>query len=188
MSRLDEENEVVVPSLLGREGLLEMVTDQTDEKLAPGTRLVLNPFSPIKFADTPLESRGGRWAGLWSSHVLLTKESFIVTVPSDLSEFAATTLHTWALAFAVCEAVLKRDEPAVIVVQGAGLLGLYCCGILSSHAYNVFCCDRSPKRLRLVTDFGAVPLHPSLIGPVESKAHFVLECTGNTDSAEQVIR
>ena len=70
---------------------------------------------------------------------------------------------------------------------GAGLLGLYCCGLLSSHAYNVFCCDKNSKRLRLVTEFGAVPLHPSLIGPVESKANYVIECTGDATSAQQVI-
>jgi len=65
-------------------------------------------------------------------------------------------------------------------------LGLYCCGLLSSHAYNVFCCDKNSKRLRLVTEFGAVPLHPSLIGPVESKANYVIECTGDATSAQQV--
>jgi len=188
LADLDETNAVICPTLLGKEALLEMVTDQCDEKMEPGTRLVLNPYSPIRFSSTPLDNRGGRWAGLWASHVLLTKETFVVRVPQDLSEFAACTLHTWALAFAVCNAVLERDEAAIIVVQGAGLLGLYCCAVLSSNAYNVFCCDKNPKRLRLVTDFGAVPLHPSLIGPVESKAHFVLECTGDPSSSEQAFQ
>ena len=118
LAYLDEENEVIFPTLLGREALLEMITDQCDEKLKPGTRLVLNPYTPIRFAETPLEGRGGRWAGTWASHVLLTKETFVVEVSPDLSEFAASTLHTWALAFAVCSKVLERDEAAIIVVQG----------------------------------------------------------------------
>ena len=37
-----------------------------------------------------------------------------------------------------------------------------------------------------MTEFGAVPLHPSLIGPVESKANYVIECTGDATSAQQV--
>ena len=37
-----------------------------------------------------------------------------------------------------------------------------------------------------MTEFGAVPLHPSLIGPVESKANYVIECTGDAASAQQV--
>lgn len=121
LAYLDEENEVIFPTLLGKEALLEMVTDQCEEKLPPGTRLVLNPYSPIRFAETPLEGRGGRWAGCWASHILLTKETYVVPIPADLSEFAATTIHTWALAFAICRKVLDRDEAAIIVVQGKSL-------------------------------------------------------------------
>ena len=83
-------------------------------------------------------------------------------------------------------AQLRFDHNINYFIEGAGLLGLYCCGLLSSHAYNVFCCDKNSKRLRLVTEFGAVPLHPSLIGPVESKANYVIECTGDAASAQQV--
>ena len=81
---------------------------------------------------------------------------------------------------------LMCDHNINYFIKGAGLLGLYCCGLLSSHAYNVFCCDKNSMRLRLVTEFGAVPLHPSLIGPVESKANYVIECTGDAASAQQV--
>ena len=119
LSYLDEDNEVICPTLLGKEALLEVITDQcTENKLETGTRLVLNPYEPVKFAETPLEGKGGRWAGLWASHILLTKETFVVTVPNDLSEFAGTTLHTWATAWAACDKILERDEPAIIVVQG----------------------------------------------------------------------
>ena len=34
--------------------------------------------------------------------MLLTSESFIVEIPEGLSEFAATTAHTMALAWAAC--------------------------------------------------------------------------------------
>ena len=103
---------------MGKEALLEIVTDQCNDKLEPGIRVVLNPYSPIQFADTPLEGKGGRWAGLWASHILLTKETFIIPVPNEISEFASCTLHTWATAYAACSAVLKRNERAIIVVQG----------------------------------------------------------------------
>jgi threonine dehydrogenase-like Zn-dependent dehydrogenase len=73
-----------------------------------------------------------------------------------------------------------------INILGAGLLGLYCSAILSSHAFSVFVVDKSAKRLRMVTEFGGVPLHPSLVGPIESKANYVLECTGDPVAPEQV--
>ncbi|CBY21619.1 unnamed protein product [Oikopleura dioica] len=177
---VDENREVTCPCLLGQEALFEMVNDQHgEETIAPGTRIVANTFSPVEFGQTALERKGGRWAGSWGTHVLLTSESFLVEIPEGLSEFAATTAHTMALAWAACRDILERDEPATIVVQGAGLLGLYCCAILSRHAFSVFCTEKSSKRLRLVTEFGGVPLHPSLAGPIDSKASTVIECCGD---------
>jgi len=80
-----------------------MVNDQNgEETIAPGTRVVTNTFSPVEFGQTALERKGGRWAGCWGTHVLLTSESFIVEIPEGLSEFAATTAHTMALAWAAC--------------------------------------------------------------------------------------
>ena len=118
LNYFDETNEVICPTLLGKEALLEIVTDQCDKKLEIGTRIVLNPYTPVRFAETPLEGKGGRWAGLWASHILLTKETFIIPVPKEISEFGASTIHTWAMAFAACKPILEKDEGAIIVVQG----------------------------------------------------------------------
>ncbi|CAG5107058.1 Oidioi.mRNA.OKI2018_I69.chr1.g3125.t1.cds [Oikopleura dioica] len=185
---VDEKREVTCPCLLGQEALFEMVNDQNEDEdgtIAPGTRVVANTFSPVAFGETALERSGGRWAGTWGTHALLTSESFLVQIPEGLSEFAATTAHTMALAWAACRDILERDEPATIVVQGAGLLGLYCCAILSRHAFSVFCTEKSSKRLRLVTEFGGVPLHPSLAGPIDSKASTVIECCGDSLAPSQ---
>jgi len=185
LDHIDEILPVICPTLIGNEAFYEIVVDQCDEKLEAGTRIVINPFDPVRFGRTPLEEKGGRWAGAWATHLLLTRDTFCVPIPHELSDFAATTIHTMALAFSACQAIIDKDEASTIVVQGAGLLGLYCCALLSSAAFSVFCCDKSAKRLRLVTEFGGVPLHPSLIGPIESKANFVIECTGDADAPSQ---
>jgi len=46
--------------------------------------------------------------------------------------------------------------------------------------------EKSSKRLRLVTEFGGVPLHPSLAGPIDSKASTVIECCGDPLAPSQV--
>jgi threonine dehydrogenase-like Zn-dependent dehydrogenase len=72
----------------------------------------------FRFGCTPLEAKGGRWAGAWSTHLLLTKDTFVLEIPKDISEFAACTCHTLALAYSACKRIIERDDPATIVVQG----------------------------------------------------------------------
>ena len=53
-------------------------------------------------------------------------------------------------------------------------------------AINGIQIEKSSKRLRLVTEFGGVPLHPSLAGPIDSKASTVIECCGDPLAPSQV--
>ena len=45
---IDEIRPVTCPTLLGQEAVFEIVHDQCEEKLEPGTRIVINPFEPIE--------------------------------------------------------------------------------------------------------------------------------------------
>ena len=46
------------------------------------------------------------------------RDTFCVPIPHELSDFAATTIHTMALAFSACQAIIDKDEASTIVVQG----------------------------------------------------------------------
>ena len=46
-----------------------------------------------------------------------------------------------------------------MVIQGAGLLGLYACAILKERGVNhIFCVDIQERRLELVTQFGGIAI------------------------------
>lgn len=49
LAYIDEVRAITCPTLLGQEAVYEIVLDQCEEKLEPGTRIVINPFHPIRF-------------------------------------------------------------------------------------------------------------------------------------------
>ena len=45
---LDEIKPIVCPTLVGQEAVYEVVVDQCENKYEPGTRIVINPYFPIR--------------------------------------------------------------------------------------------------------------------------------------------
>ena len=96
--------------------------------------------------------------GTYASHVVLRPGTRTVIVPDELPD-AVVAPANCALATAV-NAV--RHVPAgarAVLVQGAGLLGLYACAALADRGVGtVFCSDPVAARRALAARFGAVPV------------------------------
>jgi len=114
----------------------------------------------FKYGHTSL-AKGNGLDGCYGSHTLLRNGTHIVQIPNIIPDKLAAPINC---AFATIHAALDPEKlPKNIetaLVQGAGLLGIYACLVLS-HIFNVkkiFCVDVNPERLRLVQQFGGEPL------------------------------
>jgi len=114
----------------------------------------------FKYGHTSFD-KGNGLDGCYGSHTLLRKGTHIVEIPSNIPDKVAAPLNC---AFATIHAALdstklpKRIDTAL--VQGAGLLGIYTCLVLTHlhHVKQVYCVDINPERLVIAEKFGAIPL------------------------------
>ena len=96
--------------------------------------------------------------GCYASHMVVRGNTHVVKVPDSLPNRVIAPANC-ALATAV-SAVSKLPETlSTVVVQGAGLLGLYTCALLREQGERkVFCSDIQPHRLEKVWQFGGIPI------------------------------
>ena len=127
----------------------------------------------FKYGHAPLNDGSGL-NGCYSTHILLRPGTHIVKIPECLSDALAAPVNC-ALA-TVFNAMAHLPENARrVLVQGAGLLGLYACAALRERGVElVLCVDIEPSRLALIERFGAVPIdgtqgNDSVIAQIEAQ-------------------
>lgn len=118
------------------------------------------PRNPISSSGEVAHKRSGMLNGCYSSHILLGAGTH-VTVVDGLSAAVAAPANC-ALATMVNALKGAPQHAEIALVQGAGLLGLYGCALLTERGIKVVCADISPTRLKMAEQFGAWPLHVDL--------------------------
>lgn len=111
----------------------------------------------FKYGHAPLGDGCGL-NGCYSTHILLRPGTHIVKIADHLSDALVAPVNC-ALATVVNAIDQLPLSGRTVVVQGAGLLGLYACAALRDRGFeHVFCVDVEPARLALVPRFGAMPI------------------------------
>lgn len=96
--------------------------------------------------------------GCYASHIVLRAGTHIVRIPDELTD-AVVAPANCALATMVSALSHLPDNCQTVVIQGAGLLGVYGCALLlEAGVANVFCVDVQESRLAHVAKFGGIPV------------------------------
>jgi putative phosphonate catabolism associated alcohol dehydrogenase len=115
--------------------------------------------------------------GCYASHILLRPGTSIFQVPEGLPD-ACVAPANCALA-PLIQALENLPTPCdSALVQGGGLLGIYACAWLRFRGVSrVYCTDLDGERLKLVSEFGGIP-----VGDADSVhlMDLVLEVTGSS--------
>ena len=111
----------------------------------------------FKYGHAPL-SDGAGLNGCYASHILLRPGTHIVVVPDSLADEVVAPANC-ALATMV-NAVSRLPDPCrSVVVQGAGLLGLYACALLRGRGVeNVFVVEVQEGRLEAIAAFRGIAI------------------------------
>ncbi|MEN9602996.1 MAG: hypothetical protein RIS56_2602 [Verrucomicrobiota bacterium] len=125
-------------------------------------------------------SDGSGLNGCYATHMVLRSGTHLVPVPNPLSDaMVAPANCALATMIAVLESLPTPGER--VVIQGAGLLGLYGCALLKTAGWKeVFVVDRQPARLLAVPRFGGVPILSTTHDAIHANsADVVIEVTGS---------
>ena len=177
-----------VPSILGHEGVVEVIKHKCPHKdLKIGDRLTFTIadfchdcercesdlpqkcFSLFKYGHADMNSGTG-WNGCYATHLVIRKGTHIVKLPDNVPDKIGATLNCALASMTNAVEPLmnlgnlaeKREENKnkTVLVQGAGLLGIYSCALFKEAGYgNIYCCDVHPQRLKMAEKFGAVSLN-----------------------------
>ena len=92
--------------------------------------------------------------GCYSTYIVLRPGTHLVRVPEELPD-AVVAPANCALATMVAATEVLPKHCHTVVIQGAGLLGLYGCALLRSRGVQrVVVVDTDPQRLEWVREFG----------------------------------
>ena len=113
--------------------------------------------SLFKYGHAP-NSDGTGLNGCYASHIVLRSGTHVVKVPDLLIDEVVAPANC-ALA-TVVNAVSKLPAHCEsVLIQGAGLLGLYACALLHERGVkHVFCVDVQIQRLAQIERFGGIPI------------------------------
>lgn len=111
----------------------------------------------FKYGHAALDSGTGL-NGCYASHILLRSGTHIVNVPDNLPD-AVVAPANCALATMVSAVSRLPKNCRSVVVQGAGLLGVYACALLrEAGVETIFCVDVQDERLNNIARFGGIPI------------------------------
>ncbi|CAK8675845.1 unnamed protein product [Clavelina lepadiformis] len=193
-----------LPSILGHEAVCEIIEDkrvpEEEHRTVPlenGTRVTFSATVACSECSTcrlgcPQKCKhlfkyghaaittGNGFSGCYATHMILKRSTLIIPLPPEISDRVVAPANC-ALATMV-NAVEQARTPAtnrVVVVQGAGMLGLYACALLRHKGYErVLCCDNIQGRLAMVERFGGEPCQDLAMEP-SAFADCVIEACGN---------
>ncbi|XP_071794887.1 L-threonine 3-dehydrogenase-like [Asterias amurensis] len=168
------------PSILGHEGVAEIVLNErcNPSNLLAGDRVTFSVIdscgecercaegmnqkchSIFKYGHSSLHVRSGL-SGTYSSHIILHKGTRIVKLPDHVTDKMAAPINC-ALATmvnAVGSFEHKRPSKRSVLIQGAGLLGMYGCALLHDAGFGkIYCSDLNINRLKMVSLFGGIAI------------------------------
>ena len=124
--------------------------------------------------------------GCYASHILLRAGTHIVKVPDALPAAILAPINC-ALATMVNTFVQLPDNCDSVVLQGAGMLGLYGCALLRERGVkHVFCVDIQEQRLDQIEHFGgtAIDGQPALADA--ARAQILAACPDGVDAVLEV--
>ncbi|MBL9174620.1 MAG: zinc-binding dehydrogenase [Verrucomicrobiales bacterium] len=142
----------------------------------------------FKYGHAPLGDGSG-FNGCYASHVVLRRGTTVVSLPDSVEDAVAAPANC-ALATMVGATESLRTPGDLVVIQGAGLLGIYGCALLRSFGWNrVLVVDRNPGRLRMVASFGGVPIAADAAGDLPAgSADVVVEACGDSSVIPAGVR
>jgi putative phosphonate catabolism associated alcohol dehydrogenase len=194
-----------VPCVLGHEGLGRVIaTGEARSNLEAGTRVTWSIIdscgtcaacrrhqlpekchSLFKYGHAAL-SNGSGLNGCYSTHVLLRAGTHIVSVPDSIPDVVIAPANC-ALATMVNVVSQLPDDCETVVIQGAGLLGLYGCALLHERGVSqVFCVEVSDARLEYVPLFGGVAIPGRTDQYAAARRHILDAAPGGVDAVVEV--
>ncbi len=172
---LSGQRQVATPTILGHEAVGRIVkVGSMREELAPGDRVTWSIAdscgtcpactehklpqkcqSLFKYGHAP-NSDGTGFNGCYASHIVLRQGTHIVKLPDSLSDRVVAPANC-ALATVLNAVSRFPDSCQSVLIQGAGLLGLYACALLHERGVeHVFCVDIQEQRLAQIERFGGI--------------------------------
>lgn len=125
----------------------------------------------FKYGHSGLQEGNG-FNGCFASHITLRKGTHVVVLPDTLPDaYAVPANCALATMVAVIEPILKNPIQAEkILIQGAGLLGIYGAALLRHHGVKeVWLTDINKERLELASQFGAKTILSSELNQLSDK-------------------
>ena len=183
-----------VPLILGHEAVGRIVSSQRPT-FAPGDRISWSIADScgtclactehrlpekcaalFKYGHAALTDGSGL-NGCYATHLLIRPGTHIAKVDDCLPDSTVAPANC-ALATAVNAIAVLPTPCDKVLVQGAGLLGLYTCALLSERGIEqIYCTDIDTDRLALSAEFGAIPV----TDPPPEGLDAVFEVAGNAD-------
>ncbi len=165
------------PAILGHEGVGRVVrVGHLREELRTGDRVTWSIADSCGVCQACTEDRlpqkceslfkyghasnsdGTGLNGCYASHIVLRAGTHIVKIPASLPDEVVAPANC-ALATVVNAVSMLPDTCSSVLVQGAGLLGLYACALLKERGVKyVFCVDIQEQRLAQIGRFGGIPV------------------------------
>ncbi|MPY91315.1 MAG: alcohol dehydrogenase catalytic domain-containing protein [Luteitalea sp.] len=194
-----------VPCVLGHEAVGRVIhTGRGRSHLAPGARVSWSVVdscgkcqacrqhrlpekceSVFKYGHAAL-SDGSGLNGCYASHVLLRAGTHIARVPDAIPD-AVVAPANCALATMVNVVSQVPHACDTVVIQGAGLLGLYGCALLRERGVpQVFCVDPSERRLEYVSLFGGIPIAGDMDQYATARRQILANAPGGVDAVVEV--
>ncbi|MGB0774490.1 MAG: alcohol dehydrogenase catalytic domain-containing protein [Akkermansiaceae bacterium] len=145
----------------------------------------------FKYGHSSLDEGSG-YNGCFASHIILRKGTHLVVLPDTMPDSLAVPANcALATMVAVIEPMLKTSNKLEkIMIQGAGLLGVYGAALLNYHGYHdVWLTDIVQDRLDLAAEFGAQTIHSSELNSLETGSFdAVIEVAGVSQIISDGIR
>ncbi|MFC4991915.1 zinc-binding dehydrogenase [Rubritalea tangerina] len=144
--------------------------------------------SLFKYGHAPLEDQGGL-NGCFATHILLRKGTYIEPLPDTLpDEVVAPANCALATMVAVTEPLPPNTHS--VLIQGAGLLGIYGATLLKARGVShITVTDINQERLDFVEKFGFQTLHANhLATKADSSFDAVIEVAGVSNILSEGIR
>ena len=138
------------------------------------------------------------FSGGYAEYCILVPGTGILRLPATLSDELAAPANCTASTVAASlrlVAVTTALRESVVLVLGAGALGLTACAMLhAAGAREIICCDQDAARARRALDFGATrgvtpeEIHEALAGLTDGRgADVAMEFTGSSDAVQTAI-
>ena len=131
--------------------------------------------------------------GCYATHIVLRRGTHVVKAPAGIPDSGVAPVNC-ALATMVNVVSQLPDWVRSVVVQGAGMLGLYGCALLRARGIDhVFCVDVNPQRVAMAARFGVTAVNAQSRGSdaLEAAAggvDAVIEVTGNVAALREGVR